>query len=186
MTILRRTLYYQQKVNKINAGYACDELSGVLFKNGKFVEAVSLNDINDSYYINLKNGTVHSEKLKSRILKKKDALPITAYTSIDVNKAVKDFSEIYDQTSPLNAFVSIKYIFANGQDTKYKHVASYYLKDQLSDASDIKENENQRNRFLSTGINRVLVYKDSVAGVINKVSYDYFGYGFSIRKMENG
>ena len=183
---LRRTLYYQQiKVNKINAGYACDELSGVLFKNGKFVEAVSLNDINDSYYINLKNGTVHSEKLKSRILINKDALPITAYTSIDVNKAVKYFSEMYDQTSPLNAFVSIKYIFANGQDIKYKHIVSYYLKDHLSDtASDIKVNENQRNRFLNTKINRVLVYKDSVAGVINKVSDDYFGLWFFYK--ENG
>ncbi len=177
---LKKEAYHEQiKNKKINAGYACDDRSGVLLKNCKFVEAVSIDDINNSYFVALKNGTIQSTLLKSRILINKDALPIAAYTSIDVNKAVKDFPEMYDQTSPLSAFVSLKYIFANGQESKYKQVVSYYLKDRLSDsASDIKVNENQRNKFLHTKINRVLVYTDSVAGVINKVSADYFGLWF--------
>lgn len=174
---LKKETYHEQIINKkINAGYGCDDRSGVLFINGKIVEAVSINDINNSFYVTLKNGTIQSTMLKSRILINKDALPITAYTSNDVNKAVKDFPEMFDQTSPLSAFVSLKYIFANGQESKYKQVASYYLKDHLSDtAADIKVNENQKNKFLNTNIIKVFVYNDSVAGVINKVSADYFG-----------
>jgi hypothetical protein len=79
---LRREFYYQQiKDKKISAGYACDELSGVLFKNGKFVKAVSQNDINNSYFISLRNGTVHAAKLESEILMNKDALPVKVYNT---------------------------------------------------------------------------------------------------------
>jgi len=110
---LRMEFYHQQiKDNKINAGYACDDLSGVLFKNGQLVEAVSQNDINNSYYVTLKNRTIRATKLKSKILINKDALPVTAYNTLDINKTLKDFPEIYNQETPLNAFISIKYAFS--------------------------------------------------------------------------
>lgn len=48
----RRELYYQLLIGKkIQAGYACDNLAGVLFKNGKFAEAVTQSDIHNSYYL---------------------------------------------------------------------------------------------------------------------------------------
>ncbi|MEN6618851.1 MAG: peptidase E [Rikenellaceae bacterium] len=183
---LRKGIYHRQiKGKKIKSGYACDDLSGVLFKNGKFVEAVSINDINNSYFVSLKNGAIHSQKLKSKILINKDALPVTAYAAIDVNKTVKYFSEMYDQDTPLNAFISLKYIFANGQESKHKQVASYYLKDRLSDtASDIKVDESRKNKFLNTTIDKVLIYKDSVAGVINKMNKDFYGLWYFYN--ENG
>ena len=106
---LRREFYYQQIMDhRINAGYACDELSGVLFKNGKFVKAISQNDINNSYYVTLKNRTIHAAKLKSEILINKDALPVTDYNTLEINKTLRDFPEIYNRETPLNAFISIK------------------------------------------------------------------------------
>ena len=63
------------KSGRINAGYAMDDLAGVLFKGGKFVEAVGINEINNSYYISLENGAVQSQILESKILIDKDALP---------------------------------------------------------------------------------------------------------------
>ncbi len=183
---LRRNLYYQQVMNKkIRAGYACDELSGILFKNGICVEAVSENDINHSYYISRKNGVILSRKIKSSILINKDALPADAYIRTDINKVLGDFPEIFNQETPLNAFISIKYIAVNGQYSKLKKVSSYYLKDRLSDTvTDIQVDESRKNKILCTQIDRMLVYDDSVAGFISKIQEGFYGLWFFYN--ENG
>ncbi len=182
----RKELYFKlMKSGRINPGYAMDNLAGVLFKGGRFVEAVAINEINNSYYVSLENGTVQSQLLESKILIDKDALPVTAYTRIDVNKTIGDFDEINDQSSPLNAFVSMKYIFANGKNSQYRDIACRFIKDRLSDTeSDIEVDETHRNMFLNTSVDRVLIYQDSVAGVINKVSPDFYGLWFF--SNENG
>jgi len=146
--------YHQQiKDNKINAGYACDDLSGVLFKNGQLVEAVSQNDINNSYYVTLKNRTIRATKLKSKILINKDALPVTAYNTLDINKTLKDFPEIYNQETPLNAFISIKYALVNGRESKLNQLSSYYFKDRLSDTvPDIKVDEKRKIKIVGSSI----------------------------------
>ena len=183
---LRQNLYYQHiKNNEIKAGYACDELSGVLFKNGVCIEAVSLNDINNSYYVSRKNGVILSRKINSKILINKDALPADAYIKTDINKTLKDFPEIFNQETPLNAFISIKYIAVNGQDSKIKQVSSYCLKDRLSDTvPDIQVDESRKKKLLDTQIDRMLVFEDSVAGFINKTQEDYYGLWFFY--YENG
>lgn len=174
---LRRKFYNQQiNDNGINGGYACDELSGVLFKNGKLIEAVSQNDINNSYYITLVNGTVQTTKLKSRILINKDALPVKAYITLDINKTLKDFPKIYNQETPLNAYISFKYTLVNGQESKLKQLSSYYLKKNMSDTvPDIKVDEKRKNKLLDSHIDRVLIYHDSIAAVINKISDNFYG-----------
>jgi hypothetical protein len=102
-----------------------------------------------------------------------------------INKPIRDFSEINDQSTPLKSFVSLQYIFSNGQQSKYKQIASYYLQDRLSDTTlDIKVNESQRNAILNIKINEVLIYEDSVAGVINKAYADYYGVWYFYK--ENG
>ena len=69
-------MYHQQiESRKMMSGYAMDDFSGILFKNGKIVEAVRLNDVNNSYFVSLKNGKIYSEKLNSRKLTKRVALP---------------------------------------------------------------------------------------------------------------
>lgn len=183
---LKSTLYHQKIQNKeMKGGYASDDLSGVLFKNGKFSKAVSLNDINNSYFVSLKNGVVHSELLKAEILVNKDALPVTAYTSRELNKAIKDFSEINNQDNPLNAFISLKYIIANGQRSKVKQLTSYSLQDRLSDTlSDIQVSEKSRNVILNSSIDKVMIYNDSVAGVVNQMDKDYFGLWFFYKEND--
>jgi peptidase E len=174
---LRRAFYVQRiKDNKINAGYACDELSGVLFKNGKLVEAVSQNDINNSYYVTLKSGTVQTTKLKSRILINNDALPISAYITLDINKTLKDFPEIYNQETPLNTYISFKYALVNGHESKLKQLSSYYLRKNMSDTvPDIKVDEKRKNKLLDGHIDRVLIYHDSISAVINKLGENFYG-----------
>ena len=109
----------------------------------------------------------------------------TAYTRIDVNKSIGDFVEINDQSSPLNAFVSIKYIFANGKNSQYRDMTCRSTKGRLSDTEpDIEVDEIHRNKFLNTSVDRVMIYKNSVAGVINKESPDFYGLWFF--SNENG
>jgi len=173
---LRQKLYLESiNTKKISKGYACDDRSGILFKNGKLFKSVSQNDINNSYYITTKNGVNQITKLKSEILINKDAIPESAYKAIDVNKYIKDFPEIYNQETPLSAFVSIKYILARGQLSKLKQISSYYLKDRMSDTvPDINVDEAKKNRILNNQIEKVLIHKDSIATVINKIGENFY------------
>jgi hypothetical protein len=133
-------------------GYACDERSGILFKNGKLVEAVSLNDINHAYFVTLKNGIVHAKKLVSKILVRKNALAENAYSTTNVDKTLQDFSEIKNQNTPLTAFI-----------VNYNN--------QLKNITD----ENKRNKIRNMKINQVFIYNDSIAGVVNKAYDDFYG-----------
>ncbi|TFH39784.1 MAG: peptidase E [Bacteroidia bacterium] len=66
----RRPLYHKNIENGIfQAGYAMDNNSGIIFKNGKPFRVVSLDEENNSYYVYMKDGKVVEEKLKSIILK---------------------------------------------------------------------------------------------------------------------
>lgn len=183
---LRRTMYFEQLSNKeIKSGYASDERSGILFKNGICVEAVSQNDINNSYYVSQKNGLITSQKIESTLLINKDAIPEDAYVKTNLNKKLKDFPELFNQETPLNAYISIKYVAVNGQDSKLKQLSSYYLKDRLSDTvPDIHVDESKKNKLLDHQLDRMLVYKDSVAGFISKIQDDFYGLWFFY--YENG
>lgn len=65
-----RKKIYEEKIleGTMYPGYACDDLAGVLFKNGKLVKAVSLNDKNNSYDISVKDGRIVEEKLETEII----------------------------------------------------------------------------------------------------------------------
>jgi peptidase E len=66
----RRPLYHKNIENGIfGAGYAMDNYSGVIFKNGKPFKVVSLGEEYNSYYVYKKDGKVVEEKLKAVILK---------------------------------------------------------------------------------------------------------------------
>ena len=173
----RKDLFHQKILNReIKSGYGSDNLSGILFINGKFKKSYCVNDINNSYFVTLKNGAVQTIKLESEILIDKGALQVTDYISDDIDKPIKYFNEMFNQSSPLNAFISLKYIFANGQQSKQKPVSSYYLQDRLSDSiPNVKPKENQRENILNTKINKVLIYNDSVAGVISEVYENFYG-----------
>ena len=66
----RRPLYQENIKNGIfKAGYAMDNYSGIIFKNGKPFKVVSLSEENNSYFVYLKDGKVIEEKLEAVIIK---------------------------------------------------------------------------------------------------------------------
>lgn len=183
---LKKEVFHKQIKNKtISAGYACDDKSGILFRNGKYIETVSLNDINNSYYVALNNGAVESSKLQTRILVNKDALSVEDYKSVDVNKSLKEYTEINKQDSPINAFISFKYISVSGQKSKYKALSSFSMQSRYKeDTPNIRIDDKTRDKHLNTVVNKVFVYNDLVAGVVNRMYDDYYGLWFFYQ--ENG
>ncbi len=180
----RKTIYHQQIENReIASGYAMDDLSGILFRNGKFIEAVSLNEVNHSYHVYSKNGKIYSEKLPSRILINNGALPVSEYSAVNVDKRVRDFPEINRQNTPLNAYVSILYILANGQDSKLSLVSIKSLRERMGKGTDSEVSEEKRNMLLNKNINKILIYNDSLAGVINEYS-DFYGLWFLYKEED--
>lgn len=177
-----KQLLYHQKIKRkeIDAGYACDNFSGVLFKNGEFIEAVSSkNETNNAYYISLNNNTIVTKKLENKILIDKNSIPNNAYTTIDVNKKVNDYAEINKQDTPLNAFISLKYIFANGKMSQLKQLSSKTIHNRLANNIPNEQvSESKRNRIANTQICKILIYNNVIAGVINKTSDDYYGLWF--------
>ncbi len=66
----RRPLYEKLVLeNKIMPGYALDNQAALLFQNGRFVKAVSLNNENSAYYISVKNGKLDTKELETEIIK---------------------------------------------------------------------------------------------------------------------
>jgi len=66
----RRPLYQKNIKNGIfKAGYAMDNYSGIIFKNGKPFKVVSLDEKRNCYFVSLKNGKVVEEKLEAVIIK---------------------------------------------------------------------------------------------------------------------
>ncbi|MEP1097432.1 MAG: peptidase E [Cyclobacteriaceae bacterium] len=66
----RRPLYQKNIKNGIfKAGYAMDNYSGIIFKNGKPFRVVSLGEEYNSYFVSMKDGKVVEEKLKAEIIK---------------------------------------------------------------------------------------------------------------------
>ena len=67
---IRKKMYLDKILDQtIPSGYGCDDFSGILFKNGRFVKAVSLNDKNNSYYVSSVEGKIVEEKLVSEIIR---------------------------------------------------------------------------------------------------------------------
>ena len=154
---MRKDLYHQMILDKnISAGYACDELAGILFKNKQAVQFVSQSDIHNSYFVSLENGIVKSTKMESEILLKKNALPKETYTSLSVKKKITDLLNTNSKTEPLDAYVSeIKTLHLN--------------KDSISIS--------EKNRLLNINIEKIFIYKNKIAGVVNDAYLNSFGYG---------
>lgn len=66
----RRPLYHKNiEAGIFKAGYAMDDYSGIIFKNGKPFKVVSLGEDYNSYFVSLKDGKIVEEKLESVILR---------------------------------------------------------------------------------------------------------------------
>lgn len=65
----RRPLYQELILsNKLKAGYACDDMAGLLFINGKMEKSISLNKENKNYFVSVKDGKILEELLPAEII----------------------------------------------------------------------------------------------------------------------
>lgn len=142
----KQELYHDLMVKgEIGAGYASDDFSGILFRDGEFVEAVSKNEFNDSYYVYAEKGEIHSEKLNTRYLVSKDALGEEDYRTVMVNKSLSEYLESGESNFVMKEFEN--------------HIKKYYA------APD---------EFDQVQIEKVFIYKDTLIGVVNKIKkYDF-------------
>lgn len=66
----RKPLYHQAILDhKLIEGYACDDMAGLLFINGKVKKSVSMNPANNNYFISIENGKIKEELLPAEIIK---------------------------------------------------------------------------------------------------------------------
>lgn len=153
----RKSLYHSMITTKrIPSGYACNELGGILFKNKKAVEFVSQSDRQNSYFVYAKKGRIESERMKSKILLAKDALSADSYKTFIVKKKIGDLLNTNDQSSPLNAYiVEIKNMRLNKKNIS----------------------ESKANKILNINIEKVFLYDNKLAGVVNDAYLSSFGYG---------
>ncbi len=65
----RRPLYHKNILNGVfKAGYAMDDFSGVIFKNGKPFKVVATSPDYNSYFVSVKDGKIVEEKLVAEII----------------------------------------------------------------------------------------------------------------------
>lgn len=66
----RKPLYFQAILDgKLKQGYACDDMSALLFVNGVLKKSLSLDKENNNYFISLENGRVKEELIPSEIIR---------------------------------------------------------------------------------------------------------------------
>lgn len=151
----KRDLYHQMILNNnIEPGYACDDLAGILFKNGKAIEFVSQSDKHNSYYISLKKGIIQSKKIPSKYLINKNALSERDYSTKVLQKRIIDLLNTDNEATPLNAFVAATKKFRLG-------------KKELT--------EIEKNKILNITVPKIFIYENKLAAVINNAYDDFYG-----------
>jgi hypothetical protein len=90
----------------------------------------------------------------------------------DINKKVNEYPNRFDLSSPLNSFITYKYLQSEGKQSFYQAVNSYRIKGFFpkSNSPNIEVNKKKIENLLNTKIKEVIVYKDSIAGVITEYS----------------
>ena len=104
---------------------------------------------------------------------------------IAINKKVKEFPDKFDLSSPLNSFVTLKYILMNGKDGLQWKICSADKKSSLPDSTipDSKMPEDVRQFHLNTIIQEIILYKDSVAFIISQLFQDNGESFYSVRNF---
>ncbi len=153
----RKNLYHEMLAEgKMESGYATDELAGILFKNGKAVEFLSQSDTHNNYYVSTQDGRISSNKMDSKILLRPNALPEDSYEIQIVQKKISDLLPTNNYSTPLNAYAS-----------------------QIETSRLNKKNitELEKEKALSIGVEKIFVYDNKIAGVVNDAYLNSFGYG---------
>ena len=96
--------------------------------------------------------------------------------SISINKQLRDFPDIYDLSTPLNAGITCSYFLVNGKEYLWRDASSYSIREHLpkGNTPDRVVSEASKMRTLNGTIKEVIVYKDSVACMITQIDSTYF------------
>jgi len=96
--------------------------------------------------------------------------------TIVVNKPLKDFPDVYDLSTPLNAGVTISYFIVNGIDYPWDGaiVESYPERKRGKAMNRRVVDEVVKERLLNDTIKEVIIYKDSIAFMIKKSKPNYY------------
>ena len=104
------------------------------------------------------------------------------FTIFLVNKKVKDFPDVFDNTSALSTRITVSYIWINGTANKYREIRPERkrLYDPSADSPNEEVSEKYKNINLNSTILEVIMYHDSIAGIITQ----YSDSSFSIEYFE--
>ncbi|WP_165044059.1 erythromycin esterase family protein [Dysgonomonas sp. ZJ709] len=91
------------------------------------------------------------------------------FKTIAVDKRVKDFPEKYSKATPIDAFISISNIAANGKMSMKRAYSSYSIYQSFSKqrTPDREVPEELKNKILNWRIKECIIYRDSTAAVIS-------------------
>jgi len=100
------------------------------------------------------------------------------YKTYIINKKVKDFDFNNDFSTPLNAFVSLQYLMANGRKNEFTKKCSFRIQMRYhEDSIDEETTKEFQEKMLSDEIKTIVTYCDSVATVITKKpNVDFYTY----------
>ncbi|MDR1258576.1 MAG: hypothetical protein LBK65_04760 [Tannerellaceae bacterium] len=85
-----------------------------------------------------------------------------------INKKVKDFPERYSRETPLEAYLSVSYITANGKQSMWRPYSTYRFRHSFAgeEAPDETVSDASRDEIFNREIMECIVYRDSAAAVI--------------------
>jgi len=109
----------------------------------------------------------------------------SSFKIIVVNKKVREFPDRFDLSSPLNSFVTVKYLLINGKEGMFGKVSAVSKKSLLPDstAADSQVPDNMKEFQLNTVIENIIVYSDSIAFVVSKLSQEDGEQFYSVRQF---
>jgi hypothetical protein len=91
--------------------------------------------------------------------------------SIVINKQVKDFPDVSDLSTPLNAGITMYYFMINGTESLLRDASTYMnpLRHEKGTVPNKNVSKKVKERLLNRIIKEVIVYKDSIACMITKI-----------------
>lgn len=179
---VRRSLYHRLvRSGGMKAGYACDELAGILFKDGRVADVVSVNETHGAYFVDRYRGEVRVRPLQTRLLVKKGALSPGEYGKDTVGRFLSELPPAPSLETPLEAFAAVQRLFADGKHSLYRDYAAHAIRERVRDMQDIPVSAEKKAALLSTKVVSVLTYADRVAAVLTQAP-DYYGLWYFYRE----
>jgi hypothetical protein len=90
------------------------------------------------------------------------------FRSFEINKRVHEYPIRFDLSTPLDSFITFKYLKSNGKQGLYRSANSYRIRGFFPPAGtpDSEIKNDAKEPILQTNIKEMIIYKDYVAGII--------------------